>query len=517
MKGTSALKKLLIGKDSTASDNVDKIIDKLSVDSLNKDALNYANLVKSYLTKTILDNSKQFIDNISPEFFTSLENQNRLQRYQNADEICDNITYASAALHVISDEIVSPDDITKQSIQILEPKSKESKPQEQSDHEHIINIDKVLNIDEMVSDMVTNTLKYGDYFIEICDIGTKEVPITQTLLTEGEINEADVRAFENMEFKIETAVESRNGNKAFETVEKLVKLDVEFVFDDYTDLSEIDKEKGNRKRAQENRKRESPVDLSNISLIHHDPAYVIKIQSTRFRTCLGYLVLPELTFGTGTARLGGSRFGGTSDNSSNFSSNNPLFYNVPGARVQLTGIEQLYVKLMDITKKHIHRSDISVNRKEIISMLERVVKETEDTKNGKLQIRYVPPDRMQHIAINTTRFFPYGESIFYKQFFVAKLLILQEVAVAIKRMSDSVEKRAIYIETGLPRNTRNLITQIKESIKKRKISLDTFGSISSIPSMITAYEDIIIPQTKGKRFVEIETIEPTVHPRDATD
>jgi hypothetical protein len=46
---------------------------------------------------------------------------------------------------------------------------------------------------------------------------------------------------------------------------------------------------------------------------------------------------------------------------------------------------------------------------------------------------------------------------------------------------------------------------MKEEFRKRKISLDSFGTIDTIPSMITTFEDIYIPQKDGKPFVDVST------------
>jgi hypothetical protein len=46
---------------------------------------------------------------------------------------------------------------------------------------------------------------------------------------------------------------------------------------------------------------------------------------------------------------------------------------------------------------------------------------------------------------------------------------------------------------------------MKEEFRKRKVSLDSFGSVDTIPSMITTFEDVYIPQKDGKPFVDIST------------
>ena len=59
---------------------------------------------------------------------------------------------------------------------------------------------------------------------------------------------------------------------------------------------------------------------------------------------------------------------------------------------------------------------------------------------------------------------------------------------------------------------------MKEEFRKRKISLDSFGTIDTIPSNITTFEDVYIPQKDGKPFVDISTFtEGNIDTRSKTD
>jgi hypothetical protein len=122
-----------------------------------------------------------------------------------------------------------------------------------------------------------------------------------------------------------------------------------------------------------------------------------------------------------------------------------------------------------------------------------------------MEIRYIPPDKMVHFRVPSTKYHPYGESIFDSVQYSAKVLIALETALAVQRLSRSTEKRKIAVEIGLPRDARTVIESMKEEFRKRKVSLDSFGSVDTIPSMITTFEDVYIPQKDGKPFVDIST------------
>ena len=143
------------------------------------------------------------------------------------------------------------------------------------------------------------------------------------------------------------------------------------------------------------------------------------------------------------------------------------------------------------------------NDQELRDIIKSMVKQVDQ--NKVLEIRYVPTDKMVHFLVPTTKYYPYGESMFDSSQYSAKVIIALETALAIQRLSRSTEKRKIAIEIGLPRDARKAIEQMKEEFRKRKVSLDSFGTVDTIPSMITTFEDVYIPQKDGKPFVDIST------------
>lgn len=454
-------------------EKVDDILKRVSDSITDKDAMNQAELLRKVFSDTI--NTDMF-SNISSNIAFSTELISRLNRYTNSEEICDSIPYCARALKVISNEIVSPDDITKEKLQFLQTKSFSP-----SDTHSLVNvkaINDVLKVEECLHDLVSETLKFGDQFVEICNYESDDIPLTQSILNE------DISFQKEYEIKYK---------KPKITEQNKIVLEEETV-----NIKPI---------IEEAKDKEEQIDLSKIRLIIHDPFYVIKLQSRRFKLCLGYLVLPRSSNPMDPLQPS------TGMNSANQNRLRNIL-NYSGTSKDFLGVDRLYRDIMDQVKQHIGKADISINKKEVMAMITRVIKELDEDDKGILRLRYVPPERMQHISIFNRRFFPYGESIFYKTTFAAKLLIALETALVIKRIGDSSDKRAIYVETGLPRNTRNLIEEVKEGLQKKKFSLGTVGNIGSIPSMITSYETYFIPQTKGKRYVEFDTIPPPVNIRD---
>jgi len=135
-------------------------------------------------------------------------------------------------------------------------------------------------------------------------------------------------------------------------------------------------------------------------------------------------------------------------------------------------------------------------------------------KNDDLKVRYVPPELMVHWRINTESFEPYGESIFECVNYDCRLLMALKTAQTIKRLTYATDKRVISVETGLPRDAKNIIETIKEGLNKKKISVDSMGSINTIPSQIPTFETIYIPMRDGKKFVEFDKMEWGMNPQD---
>jgi len=214
------------------------------------------------------------------------------------------------------------------------------------------------------------------------------------------------------------------------------------------------------------------IKIENLQLIFHEAARVIKLQSDLFPLCFGYLIFPKAALN-------------------------------PQKMIQDQVIDSICLSILKSLEKRIPQISDYGDDKELKNIIASMVKETNQDKA--MSIRYVPPDRVQHFFRPGMKYYPYGESIFDSAQYASKVLIALETALAVQRLSRSTEKRKIGIELGLPRDARKMIEKLKEEFRKRKISLDSFGTIDTIPSMVTTFEDIYVPQKDGKAYVSIDT------------
>lgn len=502
-------------KNDILNKKIDNTLEKLSLDRINNNQLNYAENIKSVLTQKVT--SDDFDNNSNSNLLTSPEVVNRYNRYCNSDELLDNISYCARALSVLVDGIISPDSITKTSLTILNNGTESSKNKEIISNLNSIN--KILKIESDLNKIVYQTLKYGDCFIEICNYKNDEIPITQSLfLNENKKTTTRKPKPKNIDIVItETIKHPKIGGGFYEEkneINKKLKFEVVMLGDKNDDnLSFIEE----AKKKNKNINKLDVNQLNDVKLINHDPRCIVKLQSKRFKMNLGYLVIPlnnrnNNNYNFGLGNLQNIQGTGTSAPGamSSFSAGSNNYE-------MITGVDSIYKELIKSIKQYVDTSDLDVDKEELKKLIHKAVKDIDDDSIYALKVRYVPPDRIEHFTVNDIKHFPYGESIFEKILYEAKLLIALKTAITIRRISDSSDKRIMYVDVGLPRQARTMIETLKESLKRRKFSIDSFNNINSIPTMISSYEDYYIPQSKGKRYVEFESLPPAVNIRDITD
>lgn len=447
------LKATIVG---TKTQKIDDKLDKITADIIkyksHSGRLGYIDLVKSVIAKSTVGGS---ISSSSGDLFGSTQagpaafgQGRRIARYKMYEAIVSNINYAFRALNILTDNILSPDDITKQSLEVSPISFVEDDSTSGVKEIGVPMMKEVIKktkLERNLSSVIKNTLLYGDYFIELATANTALT--SNTILTEQE------------NYKTRINEEIRTGTRIEINSEYNISLNLSYLSEDSV---------GNDKEDN---------GLQNIEYLYHKPALVMKLQSSLYPLCLGYLVFPDVT-------LNQSAYAGSNveDQMVNTVCNDIL-----------KQIEQKFPQMAEFQ-----------NHEEVKDLVANMIKHTSN-KEKALEIRYIPPNRMQHFKIGSTKYYPYGESIFDHMQYTAKVIVALETALAIARLARSTEKRKIAVEIGLPRDAKKIIEKMKEEFRKRKISLDNFGTVDTIPSMITTFEDVYIPQKDGKPFVDIST------------
>jgi hypothetical protein len=465
------LKSTLVG---TRTQKVDAKLDQATKDIIqykaNSGRLGYINLVKSVISKTT---GSMAISPQSGGIFaqtssgpTAFGQGARLNRYKTYEAIVANINYCHRALMVLTDNILSPDDITKVSLEIKAKTFLEDELPNESRVKRVKTIIKTIKLEERLDIIVKTTLALGDFF---CEIASAKTALTsKTILAESQLyiqhlQEAmDAGDIDRLSFTHKV-----NGSR------DLLKINVDIDYRSFNDILEkstpeaVDKT-DHKKSVELERK------VKNLNLVFHKPSLVVKLQSSLFPVCFGYLVFPNITA-----------------------------FGIVGPALEDDMVNQICKSIITSVERKIPQMKEFKNNKELMSIIKAMVRSSDPQEA--MEIRYVPPDKIVHFKIPSTKYHPYGESIFDSVQYSAKVLIALETALAVQRLSRSTEKRKIAVEIGLPRDARNVIEAMKEEFRKRKISLDSFGTVDTIPSMITTFEDVYIPQKDGKPFVDIST------------
>jgi len=449
-----ALKKTIIGTKTTDIDaKLDDAVTSITNYKSQSGRNGYIDLVRNLISKSTgsfnIDSSSKGIfgqGNTSPAMFGQ---QKRMIRYKSYDGTIRTIDYCYRALDVLTDNICSPDDITKTTLEIKPKKFLEDETPTEAKTVQVKGLVNKLKLEEHLSLIVRNTLLFGDYF---CEIASPKTALTSSsylaeqakIIEEGYIETLEVATKDEGTWNITMNYESFADSKESSV------------------LSEADEEI----------ETDGKSNKSDVVLLFHDPSRVVKLQSELYPVCFGYLIFPKAN-------------------------------TVPHLSVQDQAVNDICNSILKNLSKKVPQV-AEFNSKELKDIVAQMVASGQDQSKA-MNIRYVPPDKVQHFMRPSTKYEPYGESIFDASQFSAKCLVAMETALAVQRLARSTEKRKIAVEIGLPRDARKMIEKLKEELRKRKITLDNFGTVDTIPSMITTFEDVYIPQKDGKPFVDIST------------
>ena len=449
------LKKTIIGTKTT---DIDAKLDQAVTDITNFKSQSgrngYIDLVKNLISKSTgsfnIDSSSKGVfgqGSTSPAMFGQ---QKRMIRYKSYEGTISTIDYCYRALDVLTDNICSPDDITKTTLEIKPKKFLEDETPTESKTVQVKGLVENLKIEEHLPLIVRNTLLFGDFF---CEIAAPKTALTSSSYLAEQQQIVSGGYIEELTIPIEG---KENWN---------IKMNYE-CFNEKSQIKPIIIEAG------EDNKKDGKRDNSDVVLLFHTPSRVVKLQSELYPVCFGYLIFPKANI-------------------------------VPHLSMQDQAVNDICNSILKNLAKKVPQIQ-EFDSKELKDIIHSMLASGQDQSKA-TSIRYVPPDKIQHFMRPSTKYEPYGESIFDAGQFTAKCLVAMETALAVQRLARSTEKRKIAVEIGLPRDARKMIEKLKEELRKRKITLDNFGTVDTIPSMITTFEDVYIPQKDGKPFVDIST------------
>lgn len=475
----------------TKTSSIDKTLDD-AIQSINKYRTHSSHLGYVELLKRSIPQSQDYGNSIASSLGSfsqdmgpsTLGEGSRINRYLTYEGIDSKVTYCHRAINVITDNILSPDDITKKSVDVAID-NVDDMSDEKIQVEDIKEMLDDVKLDDKTELIVRNTLKYGDCFCEIADAQTALT--SQSVLHEikkrDEENGNKDNIIENLKCSI--GLNKINENGLISNEQEKVDIDVTIDFsslDEHTTnieeeyLTEIDKSSKKKSKRISKKKKKDEMRKRDIYLIPHDPKFIVKLQSHLFGLCLGYLVFPKMRINQAQGQLGAN----------------------------INNVDDICLNILLAVEKKLGEKTSQDSNDDLKELLQTIIRKISTYRNG-LMVRFVPPNKMEHFHKPSSLFAPYGESQYEPVQFLARLHIALEVAMTVFRISRSTEKRKILFEYGLGRDAMKHIESIKEVLRKRKVSIDSMGTIDDIPSNISTFEDIYIPQRNGKSFIDIQS------------
>jgi hypothetical protein len=357
-----------------------------------------------------------------------------------------------------------------------------------------------LNKHKSLSRVIDNSLKYGDYFIEIA---VNDALFKKEKLLESKNNSLNID--ENIEFK-----------KKDKTFLKNIKFNVTLTKNE-EDQSIL--AKSDEKTILTESNSDDDISLEDLTIIYHKPHNVIKL--TLGDMIYGYIIVPENIIKTKLL----------------FEHTNIL--KSPESFVDLTkkmGLEYTFAqqalerskritdKIIDHFKEVLDNDVIEENDtlKSLIGKLitssifsagistkHKDIMDGIDTVNiSNMKFRFVDPSRMQEFVPNLDEYDPYGTSIFDNVIFDSSLLISDKITSSIERLTKSIERRIVNFETE-DRNSTAMIQILKEKFRKKKALFDGRTSFDNIPSLISPFEEYYIPTRDGTPYINFTSETPT--------
>ena len=529
----NSIKETILG---VKSNNIDHIIDKslenISLYSSNSDNNKFIEAMKNIVSSAGLDKNNSVVSQLDKGMprVQNYDQSGRVARYGEYDAICSKISYVQRALQVRTDHIIAPDDVLKHSIQVI-PFDRDSKDRKVDIAKtRIVEFCRHFKLENKIKKLVFDTLKYGDNFVEIvptpkgknalvvinegvdytafrkleklCEF-TDTLKITEPVYDNNHSEIIDNKEVSNTKFKI-VIDEASDGlttkkilNEALSInmggtltgltpdiyqapFSNAVPIDTEPLSKDDHPVGKVNDDKfkskySNETNIDDKKEDDNLLQLKDISIVFHEPKYIIRLETQRFKVCLGYLVFPKVD---PTTMLTGNMNTNIDSICANF----------------LSTVETK----LGIKTEH-DKIRISDDIKNVLLAHLKKIKNNED-----LKVRYVAPEFMEHFRINVSKYAPYGESILDSSLYDAKLLMALKTAATIKKINACSDKRFVSVEVGLPRDAKNVVSKMEEMLTKKRISIGSFGNIDSIPSQISSFETIFIPMKDGKKYVEVD-------------
>ncbi|WCS68253.1 hypothetical protein Goe21_01430 [Bacillus phage vB_BsuM-Goe21] len=431
----------------------------------------------------------------------------RISRYSDYSIIYSYIPQLAECINVYRDSIMSPDDLTKDSLNI---RYKSDKVKDELSNDVIKNTNflvKKYKLNKRAKNIIRKALTLGDYFVAVLRYDEE---FNKMLLTEDnkDLFNSNNEEQQNSRFIMKEDIDDKDLKMLFETNlnEKSeynynqIKSEISSVINnniDYEDdprksllnLSADGLSQLNKKKNKENDEDEFTHFGIKGSIIRMlSPENVIKLEVDGIN--FGYIHIEKTdeiaTQGSGTTAISDFFNSRVDIEQSNHKDREEIIANV-------------FIK--GISKK-IDNEFIKDN-KEFKDYIYALLKEKYITEK-KVKITYLAPDEVVHFMTDSDEL--YGQSKLARSLFFAKLYLATLITELMQKISRGRDKRLVYVETGLDADIEGAIQGVVKDIKSKEIQTDILKSVSTILNSIGVFDDYYIPLIDGEKPLDFDTL-----------
>lgn len=463
--------------------------------------------------------TKESIDKLVEQNNISLfltEEKDRIERYNDYRIIDSYIPQVSRCMDLYRDCILSPDDITKKSINIDYSEENVSDDDYSKIQGNIKKIKDDFKLDKKSKTWIRDSLVLGDCFVSVLKIDEEinKMMLSENhesnnllsnknanLLTESEIfdyTKEELSLLENVFFEeSQKDIKEKNSNTSFSSMKadivNRINSNIIYVDDPTKDLD-------SSKNVGEINKNFKEVKFNGAIVKALNPERTVKLNIDDL--CLGYLSIEKYDMDSETGAEG---FGlSTSEMMSGCSNNTSDYFNSrydTGTNTTIKNklLTDIFVK--GISKK-LDKKIIEKNQqfKEVIYQLIK----KDYLLDKKVKIVYYTPEQVIHHAQDSDDV--YGMSKLAKIIFFAKIFLATMLTETMQKISRGRDKRVVYVETGLDEDIEGSIQSVVRDMKAKDINADDLKTITNILKQVGAFEDYFIPKIDGEVPIDFETI-----------
>ena len=497
-------------------------------------------------SKTIRD----VLGNVSTTAVGSIfhQEQDRLNDYSTYRHIYEMIPQVGEAVETYRDNIISPDDWSKRSIECFRDGPR---PESFNGIESLRRLFQILqekyDLDTLIGDSIKHSLYLGDYFTLVLNLKEE---IT-SMLVEGDA--ADTSPLKKIEEGAEGLEEERpiiesahcpsSPDMIREVIEsfcseedRTADLEGDFrnVFTEYmgsfvevnddpynliketiegireTQRNEVDapgskwtmggmEDAGDRKEGKE------PKDIGDIrgSIVRLiDPDYVIKLHSTDGH-CFGYFYLE---YSENSQKIDFRKLGHSQNN---------LIHSMDTHLTDLNtgmmgGIQKdtkdrlltnLFVKTLSSKMK---KSSFLLKNPMLARDVYTILRKAR-INNRRVRVTYIPPSRMVHWTPEGSSH-GYGRSVLMRVKFFSKLYIGAMTKAFMRNSIWQTEMLVYNIETGFDNDYENMAQDFMRQIKQKTVQFEDMKDITTVMRNVGHFHNLFFPTRGGERPVQIDTV-----------